>query len=200
MIAVGLAAAVVSITVGLGARAARRERSARRARRDLRAAIHVLVAELQAGGRPADALASAGEFASPSAFRTASAAARRGEDVAAALAHHAGLAPVAVAWAVAARDGAPLSDVLSRVAADLDAREAQADRVAAALAGPRASAALLSGMPVVGVLLGSSLGARPLSFLIGTPAGHLALLGGVVLDAAGAVWTWALTARAARPP
>lgn len=198
VIAVLFAALVVAGTVGWTLRSVRRDRVARRRRREVRAALQLLVAELEAGGRPADVLAAAAEVGCLAAFEGAASAAARGEDVASVLVADRDLAPVGAAWSVAARHGAPLAGVLQRVAADLDARDAQADRVAALLAGPRASSALLTAMPALGLVLGSALGARPVAFLLGTRAGHAALLGGVVLDAAGALWTGRLAARAQR--
>ena len=198
MIAVSLAAAVVAATLGWTLRSVRRDRVDRRRRREVRSAVHLLVAELQAGGRPADVLAAAADAGRVAAFEAAARAAARGEDVASVLAADPSLVPVGVAWSVAARYGAPLADVLERVGADLDARDLQAGRVAALLAGPRASSALLTGMPALGLVLGSALGAKPLAFLFGTRAGQFALLGGVVLDAAGALWTGWLAARAQR--
>jgi tight adherence protein B len=99
---------------------------------------------------------------------------------------------------VAAESGAPLADVLGRVAADLADHEQQQRSVAVALAGPRSSAALLAGLPVIGVALGAAMGARPLGFLFGTPPGRLVCCAGALLDAAGVIWTQRLMLRAER--
>jgi tight adherence protein B len=108
------------------------------------------------------------------------------------------LEPIAHAWRVAEHSGAPLVDVLGRVAADLADHEQQQRSVAVALAGPRSSAALLAGLPVVGIALGAAMGARPLAFLFGTPQGRLVCCVGAVLDAAGVLWTQRLMQRAQR--
>jgi tight adherence protein B len=108
------------------------------------------------------------------------------------------LAPLAHAWRVAERSGAPLADVLGRVAADLDDQEQQQRTVAVALAGPQSSAALLAVLPVVGIALGAAMGARPLGFLLGTSHGRLVCCAGAVLDATGVIWTQRLMQRAQR--
>lgn len=200
MITVALALAIIAGAAGCAVRAVHHERAARRRRRDLRAAVRVLSAELQAGGRPADVLAAAADLACTATLRAAARAATRGDSVPAVLATEPALVPVAIAWSVSAVHGAPLADVLGRVAGELDARDAHADRVAAALAGPRSSSALLTAMPVFGVVLGSAMGTRPIAFLVGSRAGHTVLLTGVILDVIGAAWTWWLVTRARRWP
>ena len=75
-----------------------------------------------------------------------------------------------------------------------------ADRAAAAvrrelsaqLAGPRATARLLAGLPVLGIVLGAGLGADPVGFLLGTAAGRTCLALGGVLVGLGLLWTRAL--------
>ena len=109
------------------------------------------------------------------------------------------LAALEQAWRVAATTGAPLAEVWSRVARDLNQQVEQRRAVAGALAGARSSAALLAGLPVVGVLLGTAMQAQPLHVLAATSAGHVMLLLGVCLDAAGLGWTHWLTARAEAP-
>ncbi len=83
----------------------------------------------------------------------AATAAALGDGVAAALVAEAARPPevardlrqVAAAWALAERHGVPLADLLAGVHADLRWRLAHAGRVGAALAGPRATAAVLTG-------------------------------------------------------
>ncbi|MEP7019017.1 MAG: type II secretion system F family protein [Pseudonocardiales bacterium] len=176
----------------------RRHREGRR--HELLTATRLLVAELVAGGRPAAALAAAAEVAPhhASAFAAASAAAAAGADPAVVLLAAGDLEPLAHAWRVAAVSGAPMADVLARVAADLADLEQQHRAVAVALAGPRSSAALLAGLPVIGIALGGAMGAKPLSFLLGTPPGRLLCGAGVLLDALGVIWTQRLMRRAQR--
>ena len=112
----------------------------------------------------------------------------------------AALADLAVAWRVVADTGAGLARAVDRVAcgarADADVRR----EVAAQLAGPRATAALLAGLPLAGVGLGAALGADPLGFLLGGRPGRSCLLAAVVLVAAGTAWTDTIAARAEPPP
>jgi tight adherence protein B len=200
--ALGVAAAVVAATAAMLISSALARRHEARRRRGLLAAIRLVVAELSAGSRP-DAALGAGAAVAPehaSAFAAAASSAAAGGDVAGALLTSAAadLTPLAHAWRVAEESGAPLADVLGRVAADLADHEQQQRSVAVALAGPRSSAALLAGLPVIGVALGAAMGARPLGFLLGTPPGRLVCCAGALLDAAGVIWTQRLMLRAER--
>jgi tight adherence protein B len=105
---------------------------------------------------------------------------------------------LAACFSVAERSGAPLADVLARYAVQLDAAlDARAARDTA-LAGPKATVALLSWLPVAGILLGYLMGVNPLAVLFGTPAGTAALLLGAGLMAAGRLWSKRLVAAAVR--
>jgi tight adherence protein B len=105
---------------------------------------------------------------------------------------------LASCFAVAERTGAPLADVLARYAVQLDAAlDARAARETA-LAGPKATVALLSWLPVAGILLGYLMGVNPLGVLFGTPAGALALSLGVGLMVTGRLWSKRLVAAAVR--
>jgi tight adherence protein B len=184
----------------ISAALARRHESRRR--RGLLASIRLVVAELSAGSRP-DAALGAAAAVTPEhavAFAAAARSAAVGGDVADALLTSAAgdLEPLAHAWRVAERSGAPLADVLGRVAADLADHEQQQRSVAVALSGPRSSAALLTGLPVVGIALGAAMGARPLAFLLGTRDGRLVCCVGAVLDAAGVLWTQRMMQQAQR--
>ncbi len=57
------------------------------------------------------------------------------------------------------------------------------------MAGPRATVHVLAGLPVIGLLLGTAIGARPIDFLFGSALGVGCVVGAVVLDA------WALRGR-----
>lgn len=94
--------------------------------------------------------------------------------------------------------GAPLAQVLERVADGLvTAAEEEGDR-RAALAGPRATARMLTGLPVLGVVLGVAVGADPVGVLLSGGAGTVALLMGVALVGAGRWWIARLVRAAAR--
>ena len=70
--------------------------------------------------------------------------------------------------------------------------------VAIALAGPRASAALLTALPLLGIALGAAMGARPWAVLLGMPAGRVLSCVGVLLDAVGVLWMRRILTRAQR--
>jgi tight adherence protein B len=99
-----------------------------------------------------------------------------------------GLFAVAAAWEVSARSGAALAVVLDRIGVGLrDEEEARAE-VAASLAPARATARLLAGLPVFGLALGMSMGARPLDFLLDSGLGLVCLVGGLLLAGLGVIW------------
>lgn len=178
----------------------RRRESARR--RAAASVLRILIGELDAGAQPAAALAAAAdadpELAGP--FAAAATAAAAGEDAGEVLANQPNpqLRALGAAWQLSTATGAALSAVLTRIAADLAAVEDQRRAVAGALAGPRSSALVLALLPALGVLLGAGMGAHPLHFLFGSPAGRLLGCAGVVLDAAGVLWMRALLRRAER--
>ena len=96
-------------------------------------------------------------------------------------------------WSVAAHAGSGLADGLDRLAASLAAEERRRADVAAQLAGPRASAAVLAALPLCGLALAASLGARPVPFLLTTPIGLACLVLGAALDVAGVCWVRRIT-------
>ena len=61
-------------------------------------------------------------------------------------------------------------------------------QLSASLAGTRATAAILACLPVLGVLLGQLIGARPVRFLFSGGPGGVLLLIGVTLISAGLIW------------
>ena len=154
--------------------------AARRQRRRQHAAavefVAALAADIRAGQQPSDALASATTVADLDPRFLASA--------------------IDAVWAVSARSGAPVATVLDRMEQDLRARIRQRREVAAQLAGARATAALLAFLPVLGIGLGTAMGARPLQVLFGAPAGQVSLVVGVGLDAVGVLWTAGIVRRA----
>ncbi|MGI8888254.1 MAG: type II secretion system F family protein [Nocardioidaceae bacterium] len=99
-----------------------------------------------------------------------------------------GLRAVAAAWEVAGTSGAALAEVLDRVADGLRNDEEARSEVIAALGPPRATAKMLAVLPVFGLALGVSMGARPLDFLLRSGVGLLCLAGGVSLALIGVYW------------
>lgn len=197
--AVLAAAAAAAMAAGwlLVRDAAARKRNADR-QRDLRIGLRVLIGELEAGARPPAALAAARDAAPLHAaeFGAAAAASSGPADAGTALLEHPETRSIGLAWQLGADTGVALSGVLDRVAADLHAEQEHRRTVEAVLAGPRASALLLAGLPLVGIALGSTMGARPLTVLTSSLGGQLLGLVGVLLDVAGLMWMRRLLRRA----
>ena len=105
---------------------------------------------------------------------------------------------LAGAWLLAARHGVELADVVDGLRADVAARRERALRVDATLAGPRATAVILTALPALGVLLGSGFGADPLGVLFGGVLGGALCLVGAVFLTAGLLWTDRIAGGAAR--
>ena len=136
----------------------------------------------------------------------AASAAAQGEPVAAAITRARTLTtgcsvswPVlAAAWSVAEEAGAPLAASLRDLAAGLR-DEAQLRReVRAALAGPAASARLVTTLPLLAVAFGATLGFDTVAVLVANPLGLACLAIGSALLWAGRRWNAALAARASR--
>lgn len=128
-------------------------------------------------------------------FQVAYAAAKLGGDVPGALDLAAespgasGLRALAAAWRVAEESGAAFAALTERLSASLRADEAIYRQIAAGLSGARSTARILAALPLFGIALGYSLGARPLTFLTATPIGWLCLGCGLGLTALGLHWT-----------
>lgn len=169
-------------------------------------ACGVLAGELRAGRSPAEAMtAAAGVAAGPSgaALRAGGACAGLGGDVPAVLltagtdsAVPEVLRSLAACWTVCASSGGGLAAAVERLEEGLRAEQDQRRALAAELAGPRATAGLLAGLPLVGLLLAAALGADPLQVLLHTPLGLVCLVVGLGLDLLGVLWTSHLSARA----
>jgi tight adherence protein B len=65
------------------------------------------------------------------------------------------------------------------------------------VAAPQASALLLAGLPLLGLAMGSGVGADPWGVLTGTPVGQVLLVSGCALEVAGIAWTRRLVHRVA---
>ena len=191
------ATGIGSATVARLVLVALRTRAARRRAAELTSAVRLIAAELESGSRPSAAFTAAAQASGIwcAEFTSAAAACHAGHDPPLDGAELRGLGQ---AWRVAARAGAPLAAVVRRVADDLGARVEQRQAVTAAVAGARSSAALLAGLPLLGLLLGAAMQAHPLDVLVATRAGQLVCLLGVSLDAAGVLWTQRLAAAAER--
>lgn len=201
-----LGESVVPLILGAaGVPLIRRVRRGREARleRERRAAAVIalcgaLAGEVRAGRQPGEALrtAAGGGLGLGDARAAVLAAARFGGDVPGALEEAArepgaqGLLGLAACWRVAVDRGAGLAAGLERLEGALRAERDQRADLRAQLAGARSTAVMLAGLPVLGLLMGSALGAAPLRVLLHTGAGLGCLAVGGVLEGAG-VW-WAL--------
>jgi len=191
--AVGLVAAVIG----------RRRRRRMRGRQQysegqaMAAALEILVGELRIGAHPLRAFTvaaaeSAGDVGA--SLRAVATRAELGADVTAGLRSAAGRSSVpaywdrlAVCWQLAAEHGLPMSSLMRTAHCDIVGRQRFAGRVQAGLAGARATAAILAGLPFLGVALGEVIGARPVQFLLS--GGSWLLVIGVGLVGVGATWS-----------
>ncbi|GGZ13864.1 type II secretion system F family protein [Streptomyces poonensis] len=181
-------------------RRVRRSREAGRAReRRCDAVIALcgaLAGEVRAGRQPGEALlrASRDSGGLGEAQPVVLAAARFGGDVPGALTDAArrpgadGLLGLAACWRVAVDRGAGLAAGLDRLEGALRAERDQRADLSAQLAGARSTAVMLAGLPVLGLLLGTALGADPLHVVLHSTAGLGCLLVGGALEGAGLWW------------
>jgi tight adherence protein B len=125
---------------------------------------------------------------------TAVAACELGADVAEALVVDATerelrvLTGLAAVWTVSRGSGAGLARAAEQLGRSALESEQIRRELAAELAGPRSTAAVLAVLPAVGLLLGSGLGGSPLRWLLGTPLGWAALTIGATLEGLGLLW------------
>lgn len=197
-----IAGAVVAATVYRIVKQGKRDRALRTATEALSNGLGGVVDELRAGAHPATAAEGAAQDTPAPAnevLRAAAATARLGGDVERTLRDlrqpllKTAVDQLARAWHVSAKHGVALADVLDATRRDLDERAAFARQVHARMAGPRASAAVLAGLPVFGVVMGELSGAGPAQILLNTAAGQVLLVVGAVLLAAGLWWTKRIT-------
>lgn len=197
-------AALAGGCAALGVRAHRGRRARSRAEAAsaaLAEALGALAAELRAGRPPGAAVRAAARSCSDASVAaaladalgepgpTVSAAARVPPDPA--------LRSLGAAVHLSASTGCSLVDVVAALETDVRARQRQALELRTAAAGPRASAVVLAGLPVVGLAMGTGLGAHPWTLLTTTPAGQVLLVAGVGLEVAGTAWVGRLMRRSA---
>lgn len=199
-----VAGGLVALTAG---RRRRRDRAAAEASAtatELAEAVSRISEELRSGGHPAAALAGV-DADGPRArgiLTPAAIAARLGDAVPHALrreaerrtaAGHPEVAAdverVARAWSMAERRGVPLADLLGQAHRDIRWRVRFGATVRAQLAGPRATALVLTVLPLLGLGMGQLIGADPIGVLRGGLIGQVLLVVGVGLAAAGAAWS-----------
>ncbi|MDX3538366.1 type II secretion system F family protein [Streptomyces sp. MB09-01] len=192
------AAALPLLRRWLRLRARERARAARAA--EVVALCGAVVGELRAGAQPGQALTAAlrRTAAGPGGPGVAEAgvlaAAAFGGDVPGALRQAArepgaeGLAGMAACWRVSVDGGAGLAAGLDRLEGALRAERDRQESLRAQLAGARSTVLVLALLPLVGLLIGTGLGADPLQVLLHTPMGWGCLLAGALLEALGLLW------------
>ncbi|OBF23964.1 hypothetical protein A5725_07925 [Mycobacterium kubicae] len=204
-----LAVAAVAGTTALRYQRARNSRRGAAMGQALEAALDVLVGELRVGAHPVHAFSvAAAETGGPvgTALRGVAARARLGADVTSGLrpaAASSGLPArlpthwerLAVCWQLASDHGLAISALMRAAQRDIAERQRFSAKVTSGLAGARATAAILAGLPLLGVLLGQLIGARPLRFLLNGHAGGWLLVVGVMLACAGLLWADRITDR-----
>ncbi|MFL0293723.1 type II secretion system F family protein [Mycobacterium sp. SMC-18] len=201
-----LAGAAVVGTVGLRWRRSRQAAQRAEEAQTLQGALGILVGELRAGAHPVAAFdAAANEVDGPVAVALAEVAARArlGADVSAGLRAVAASSALpahwqrlAVYWQLALDHGLAIAPLMRAAERDVVARERFTSRIRAGMAGARTTAAVLSGLPALGIVLGQLIGAHPVRFLVGEGAAVLAV--GVVLCCLGLLWSDRIITRAQR--
>jgi tight adherence protein B len=174
-----VAAVAVAVYAWLGTAGLLRYRSARRTSEAIARALDAtatLAADLRAGAAPAGALQAAMPAISPGPGVGAAELERLGRQVSTAL-------------AVSAATGAPLADLLDRLAADAWARTRVRQAASAQAAGATATAWLLAALPLAGIGVGYGMGADPLRVLLHTRTGAACALLALLLQVAGLAWS-----------
>ncbi|ORB32035.1 type II secretion system F family protein [Mycolicibacterium parafortuitum] len=186
-------------------RAGRRRRLRASEAAALQDALDVLVGELRVGAHPVAAIEVAAQEARERIADSLTGVAARallGADVAAGLRavgrrstspHH--WDRLAVCWHLAQTHGLAVATLMQAAQRDIAERERFRGRVEAGMAGARATAAILAGLPLLGVLLGHAIGAKPLGFLLSGGAGGWLLMLGAVFVCAGLLWSDRITAQ-----
>lgn len=202
-----LSGALASAVVGARYRRRRRSRRGTEEARALEAGLDVLVGELRVGVHPVrafDVAADETAGAVSAALRAVAARARLGADVAAGLRAAAASSALpqlwerlAVCWQLASDHGLAIATLMRAAQRDIVERQRFSSAVASGLAGARATAAILAGLPLLGLLLGQLIGAQPLRFLSDGHAGGWFLMAGVALTCAGLWWSDRITDRVA---
>lgn len=196
--------AVVAATVVAGTFLVRRRRSLRSRQRAaeigaLNAALEIVAGELRAGAHPVTAIEAAADEVDRSVavpLRAVAARARLGADVSAGLTVAAvgSASPpswerLAVVWRLAESHGLTMAVLMTAAHRDVAERQRFSARVTAAMAGARATAAVLAGLPLLGLGLGQLIGAEPLRLLLSPGVGGWLLAVGVTLACCGLLWS-----------
>lgn len=193
-----VAAALACLATGTRMRRGRRARARRAEGHALAAALEVLIGELRVGAHPVAAFHAAAAESTGSvrqAFAAVAGRAQLGADAAGGIRAAGAVSPVAaywnrmaVFWELASRHGLAIAVLMGAAHRDILDRQRFTARMHAALAGARATAAILAGLPLLGLALGELIGAHPVRFLLGGGVGGAFLVVGVALICAGLAW------------
>lgn len=196
-------AVVGAAAVAVGTYLLRRRRQVRRQNaeqesRALETALDMLAGELRVGAHPVAAFrAAAAELDGPVgvSFRAVAARAMLGADVPGGLRNAAASSALpgqwerlAVCWDLAQQHGLTMTLLIRAAQRDIGERTRFRAGVTAGMAGARATAAVLTALPLVGIALGQAIGAEPVRYLLSGGGGWL-LLTGVVLACCGLLWS-----------
>lgn len=173
-------------------------------------AIAVMAAPVHIGVAPGAALRAAVKAMPPGGplqplFDDLVDAAERGESVGAVWMRYADehesadLRFVGQAWALSEETGAPLASALQTAEQVLRGRQRSRQRLATAVAGPRASMAVLALLPLCGPLVGLAFGVSPRALYLSSVAGMASVVMGVVLGVLAWWWSRRIIAGAIRP-
>jgi tight adherence protein B len=200
------AAALIGVTFWIRRKNRQRDRRRTAEAAALQGALDVLVGELRVGAHPAaafDVAAKEIDGAVAISLRTVAARARMGADVAEGMrsvargsSQPAHWERLAVCWRLAQAHGLAIATMLQTAQRDIVERQRFSARVSAGMAGARTTAAVLAGLPVLGIGLGQLIGANPLEFLLSPGAGGWMLVIGVALACAGLLWSDQITGKA----
>lgn len=200
-----VAAVLIGVTIGLRWRRRVRERRRAAEVKTMLGALDVLVGELRVGTHPVSAFGAAANEVDgtvAAGLRSVAARARMGADVAEGIRSVAQKSSLpahwerlAVCWHLAQTHGLGIAAMLQAAQHDLVARQRFSARVNAGLAGARATAAVLAGLPAIAVGLGQLIGANPLRFLLSGGTGGWLLVMGVTLGCTGLLWSDRITNR-----
>ena len=108
------------------------------------------------------------------------------------------LADVALIYRICARTGSPITDSLMRLISAVRDEQRRQRILAQETASAKATVAVLSALPLLGVLMGFGLGLNPLSWFLHSPLGILCFLIGIALEVLGWLWMRMLMQRASR--
>lgn len=193
------AAAVVVATLGRRRILVRRHGRRSEEAGVLQSGLAVLIGELRVGAHPVAAFETAArETHGPvaGALSDVAARARLGADVGTGLlaAADGSASPaywerLSACWGLAQAHGLAIATLLRTAQRDIVERERFASRVRAGMAGARATAAILAGLPMLGIGLGQLIGADPVRFLLSDGLGGWLLLVGTGLVCAGLLWS-----------